>query len=176
MRSGLVRSRVPDALQRLQRCGAEPGPTRHGWSLKHRPRLCGAPLKKRCHSASKTRVTALMASGARELPSSTKHQTQPRILAADLARAMLSASHPFGRKGAGKTGRRLAPMARCAEKTRTQSTATTQVKPETTRPSLRSGLTAYARSPRRRVPVCLRHVRGLTMHRCPVGSLHLRRA
>jgi hypothetical protein len=40
--------RVPDALQRLKRCGAEPGLMPHRRSPKHGPRLCSASLKRRC--------------------------------------------------------------------------------------------------------------------------------
>jgi hypothetical protein len=42
--------------------------------------------------------------------------------------------------------------------------------PETTRPSLRSGFTAYARSPRRRILVCPRHQR-IDGSSHPVGSM-----
>jgi hypothetical protein len=50
---------------------------------------------------------------------------------------------PFLGKGAGKTGRRLAPMGLCAKKC-TRNAQRKHRAAETTRPSLRSGLTAYA--------------------------------
>src|SRR5215510_2848338 len=54
----------------------------------------------------------------------------------------MSLTLSFG-KGAGKTGRRLAPMGPCARKC-ARSAQRKHRAAETTRPSLRSGLTAYA--------------------------------
>jgi hypothetical protein len=64
----------------------------------------------------------------------------------------------FREEGAGKTGCRLAPMARCAKNLHTQMRRRTTGGPENTRPSLRDGLTAYACSPRSRIPSGLRHL------------------
>lgn len=46
----------------------------------HGPRLCSAALKERRHSASKTRVNALMASGARDRPYRTTPEVNPAFL------------------------------------------------------------------------------------------------
>jgi hypothetical protein len=46
----------------------------------------------------------------------SKQQTRLRVLAACFARALLHSSPSSWKEGAGKTGRRLAPMARCARK------------------------------------------------------------
>jgi hypothetical protein len=61
-------------------------------------------------------------------------------------------------EGAGKTGCRLAPMIRCAKNLHTQMRRRVTGGPENTRPSLRDGLTAYACSPRSRIPSGLRRL------------------
>jgi hypothetical protein len=47
--------------------------------------------------------------------------------------------HPLEAEGAGKTGRRLAPMVRVQQKARGRTTGAAEV----ARPSLRDGFTAY---------------------------------
>src|SRR6266702_6089726 len=54
-----------------------------------------------------------------------------------------SSPHPLVQEGAGKAGCRLAPTVRCALVAQKELHSGMQVKPNT-RPSLRSGLTAYA--------------------------------
>jgi hypothetical protein len=68
------------------------------------------------------------------------------------------ASRPVRGKGAGKAGRRLAP-ARLPCKNDAHARHRSSTGQPNIRPSLRSGLTAYACSPRRRVLSCLRHFR-----------------
>src|SRR4051795_9700672 len=80
------------------------------------------------------------------------------ILAARNARVLLLSFAPSCEEGAGKTGCRLAPMNRCAQNLHTQMRRRETGGPETTRPSLRDGLTAYACSPRSRVRSGLRHL------------------
>jgi hypothetical protein len=118
------------------------------------PRLCSAPLRAlRCVRGTSTIRSILIQSS---------NQTHVRLLAANFARALLSASHPlFKEKGAGKAGRRLAPANSRARTLHTQGTGAKQGS-RNIRPSLRSGLTAYARSPRRRVPSCLRRLAKFT--------------
>jgi hypothetical protein len=70
-------------------------------------------------------------------------QTQLRILAAHFARALLHLLALLNQEGAGKAGCRLAPTVRCAHVAQKELHSGIQVKPNT-RPSLRSGLTAYA--------------------------------
>src|SRR6266700_3407966 len=70
-------------------------------------------------------------------------QTHLRIPAADFARALLRLSTLSIQEGAGKAGCRLAPTVRCAKAHAEELHSGIQVKPNT-RPSLRSGLTAYA--------------------------------
>src|SRR5258708_33373512 len=70
-------------------------------------------------------------------------QTHLRVLAADFARALLHLATLSIQEGAGKAGCRLAPTVRCALVAQKEFHSGIQVKPNT-RPSLRSGLTAYA--------------------------------
>jgi len=70
-------------------------------------------------------------------------QTHFRILAAHSARALLNLLPLLSQEGAGKAGCRLAPTVRCALVAQKELHSGIQVKPNT-RPSLRSGLTAYA--------------------------------
>ena len=72
----------------------------------------------------------------------SRSQTHLRVLAAHSARALLSPLPP-NKEGAGKAGCRLAPTVRCARVAQGEMHSGIQVKPNT-RPSLRSGLTAYA--------------------------------
>ncbi len=55
-----------------------------------------------------------------------------------------SSRHPLLSEGAGKTGCRQAPAVHCAKVALQNGHSGIQVMPETTRPSLRSGFTAYA--------------------------------
>jgi hypothetical protein len=86
------------------------------------------------------------------------------------ARVLLYSAPLFGEEGAGKAGCRLAPTVRCAKAHAEKLHSGIQVKPNT-RPSLRSGLTAYACSPRSRVPSGLRH---LANWRCREARLSLK--
>ena len=72
----------------------------------------------------------------------SRSQTHLRVLAAHSARALLFPLPP-NKEGAGKAGCRLAPTVRCARVAQGEMHSGIQVKPNT-RPSLRSGLTAYA--------------------------------
>ncbi len=105
------------------------------------------------------------ASGARERNSfriDFQSQTHLRILAADFTRALLRLSTLSIQEGAGKAGCRLAPTVRCAKAHAEELHSGIQVKPNT-RPSLRSGLTAYAvlsREPNSFWPPSPREIRG----------------
>jgi hypothetical protein len=91
--------------------------------------------------------------------SDVKQQAHLRLLAADSARALLSASRPLQGKGAGKAGRRLAPAGRCAIKCTRKCTTARQVKPETSGlPCAVVGTAYFPRSPRRRIRACLRRL------------------
>ena len=72
-----------------------------------------------------------------------KLQAYIHILAASSARALLVSLPSFQKEGAGKTGCRLAPMAPVLNIAQAMHRGKPQAKPEATRPSLRSGLTAY---------------------------------
>src|SRR4051812_27693701 len=69
-------------------------------------------------------------------------QTRARSLAAGLPELCFS-RHPLQRKGAGKTGRRLAPI-KTPMRTDCTRNAQGSHRAAETRPSLRDGLTAYA--------------------------------
>ncbi len=104
-----------------------------------------------------------------------KQQTHRRILAARFARALLSFT-PSKIEGAGKAGCRLGTRGPpCAAHAKEELHSGIQVRPNA-RPSLRSGLTAYAvlsREPNSFWPPSLCE---LTMRLTRLGSAHLRKS
>src|SRR5215510_11238000 len=84
----------------------------------------------------------------------------------------MSLTLSFG-KGAGKTGRRLAPMGPCARKCARNAQRKHRAA-ETTRPSLRSGLTAYAALSPMTNSLLSPSLHELTMQFARLGSPHLR--
>jgi hypothetical protein len=103
----------------------------------------------------------------------SQSQTHHRSLAAHLARALLQ-SRPLFKQGAGKAGCRLAPTVRCARVAHGEMHSGIQVKPNT-RPSLRSGLTAYAVLSREPSSFWPPSPRELTMRLTRLGAPHLRK-
>ncbi|SDJ18175.1 hypothetical protein SAMN05216338_10422 [Bradyrhizobium sp. Rc2d] len=83
---------------------------------------------------------AALAMTSKRLP-----RTQPRVLAALLTRGMLHLDTLFCQRAQGRPGAGWAPAVHCAKACAYKKLHSgIQVEPETTRPSLRSGLTAYA--------------------------------
>ncbi|MGY4630231.1 hypothetical protein ACVWY3_007987 [Bradyrhizobium sp. USDA 4486] len=148
----------------VKRCCAEPTQGPHGAIQRHEPRLCSAP-QRRCAAsgAREWNVTHTLsprhcehsdfvaraprndgASGiATVLQLAPESQTHLRGLAAHHARALLHLSLPLQTGGRRKGRVPAAPAVCCARGAQKRPHNSIQVKPNT-RPSLRSGRTAYA--------------------------------
>jgi hypothetical protein len=111
-----------------------------------------------------------------QLRNSSSHfeaQTHLRILAADFARALLDLSALIAKRAQGRPGAGSHPRSAARSCSARRPHSSIQVKPNT-RPSLRSGLTAYAvlsREPNSFWPPSLRE---LTMWLTRLGAPHLR--
>ena len=96
---------VPHALQRPSRCGAEPGPMFSEGSERWAPALQRT-----------VEGTLRCVRGTDNLDRFFKQWTHLLALAAHLARALLRCVALIKDKGAGKAGRRLAPVSPCAKR------------------------------------------------------------